>query len=54
MLVTASPDGWVEYVSVQLLVPTDDWVYTMTFSFEDVDSVDLDIVMKTFGSLTVE
>lgn len=54
MLVTASPEGWVEYISVQLLVPTDDWVYTLTFSFEDVDSVDLDLVMKTFGSLTVE
>ncbi|MGI9529654.1 MAG: hypothetical protein ACR2NG_08085 [Acidimicrobiia bacterium] len=54
VVVTASPEGFVEYISVQLLVPTDDWVYTMTFSFEDEDSMDMDLAMKTFGSLTVE
>ena len=53
MIITASPEGWVEYVSVQLLVPTDEWVYTITFSFEDAESVDVDLVMKTFESLTV-
>ncbi|MGI9641554.1 MAG: hypothetical protein ACR2N9_02105 [Acidimicrobiia bacterium] len=54
VVVTASPENWVEYVSVQLLVPANDWVYTMSFSFADVDSVDMDLVMVTFGSLTVE
>ena len=54
VVVTAPPEDWVEYVSVQLLVPTDDRVHTMSFSFADVDSVDMDLVMVTFGSLTVE
>lgn len=53
MIVTASPEGWVEYISVQLLVPTDDDVYTITFSFENEDAVDMDLVMVTFESLTL-
>jgi hypothetical protein len=53
MVVTSPPEGWIEYVSVQLLVPTDEFVFTMTFSFEDPESIDMDTVMRTLESFEI-
>jgi len=50
--VSTPPEDWIEYVTVQLIAPGDDWVYTVSFSFEDEESVDMDLVIKTFTSLT--
>jgi len=52
MIVSTPPEDWIEYVTVQLIAPGDDWVYTVSFSFEDEESVDMDLVIKTFTSLT--
>lgn len=52
MIVSTSPEDWIEYATVQLVAPGNDWVYTFSFSFEDVESVDMDLVVRTFASVT--
>jgi hypothetical protein len=38
---------------VQLLAPTDEWVYSITFSYETLDDVHEAVVNETFESLAL-
>lgn len=53
LVVTTPPEDWLTYVSVQLLVPADDFVATLTFSYPTEDAIDWPVVMKTFESFDV-
>lgn len=52
-VVSMPPEEWIEYVTVQLLAPTDEWVYSITFSYETLDDVDEAVVNETFESLAL-
>ena len=52
-VVSMPPEEWIEYVTVQLLAPTDEWVYSITFSYETLDDVHEAVVNETFESLAL-